>query len=178
MTANEKQTTSSEFHLTDPHDLVLNPFTSIGKDWMLVTATDEEGNANPMTASWGGMGVLWNRPVCFIFIRPQRYTHDFALAGDRMTLSFFSEEYRDTLRVCGTRSGRDGDKAALCHLTPLRDGAGAVYYAEAKTVLSVRTVYRGSLEKCGFLDPSFLSHYPTEDFHTVFVAEVTEVRQK
>ena len=174
MPENAKQ----EFRLLDPHDLALNPFTAIGKDWMLVTATDKEGNANPMTASWGGMGVLWNRPVCFIFIRPQRYTHTFALQGDRMTLSFFDEEYRPALRTCGTLSGRDADKAALCNLTPLRDAAGAVYYAEAKTVLSVRTLYRGSLEKCGFLEASLLSNYPAEDFHTVFVAEVTEVRQK
>ena len=28
-----------------------------------------------MTASWGGMGILWNKPVVFVFIRPQRFTN-------------------------------------------------------------------------------------------------------
>ena len=23
-----------------------------------------------MTASWGGLGFLWNRPVAFVFVRP------------------------------------------------------------------------------------------------------------
>ena len=48
-----------------------NLFSRINKDWMLVTAGNQE-KCNTMTASWGGAGVLWNKPVSFIFIRPQR----------------------------------------------------------------------------------------------------------
>ena len=29
---------------------------------------------NIMTASWEGVGVLWNKRVADIFIKPQRYT--------------------------------------------------------------------------------------------------------
>lgn len=36
----------------------MNPFKKIGKDWMLVTAGDEE-KANSMTASWGAVGEMW-----------------------------------------------------------------------------------------------------------------------
>ena len=32
-------------------ELKFNPFTKIGKEWMLVTAGNEEGH-NTMTASW------------------------------------------------------------------------------------------------------------------------------
>ena len=49
-------------------DLKLNPFEAIGKDWLLITAGDAQ-KANTMTASWGGMGVLWNENVAFVFIR-------------------------------------------------------------------------------------------------------------
>ena len=35
----------------------------IGKEWMLVSAGDKE-KFNMMTASWGGVGVLWNPRVC------------------------------------------------------------------------------------------------------------------
>lgn len=41
----------------------------IGQEWMLVTA-GESGRFNTMTASWGGIGYLWNKPVAFVFIRP------------------------------------------------------------------------------------------------------------
>ena len=40
-----------------PIDLMeMNPFTKIGKEWMLITAGDEK-KANTMTASWGGEPV-------------------------------------------------------------------------------------------------------------------------
>ena len=46
-----------------------NAFDLIGKGGMLVTAGNKE-KLNTMTASWGGIGWLWNRPVAFVFIRP------------------------------------------------------------------------------------------------------------
>lgn len=45
-----------------PEELNFNPFTKIGKEWMLITAGDANG-FNTMTASWGGAGVLWNKNV-------------------------------------------------------------------------------------------------------------------
>ena len=73
-----------------------NAFDLIGKEWMLVTAGTED-KFNTMTASWGGVGILWNKPVAFLFIRPERYTHDFIEENDRLTLSFYGEEYRKAL---------------------------------------------------------------------------------
>lgn len=44
-----------------PMDLLeLNPFTKISKEWMLVAAGNQE-KTNAMTASWGGLGVLWGK---------------------------------------------------------------------------------------------------------------------
>ena len=41
-----------------------NAIKAIGSDWMLITARDEENKkTNAMTASWGALGVLWNKPV-------------------------------------------------------------------------------------------------------------------
>ena len=59
-------TIPSPYLSVSPYELG-NACRMIGKDWMLVCAGD-----NAMTASWGGMGVLWNKPVAFVFIRPQR----------------------------------------------------------------------------------------------------------
>ena len=64
-----------------------NPFTKIGKEWMLVTASNN-GKVNSMTASWGGVGVLWNKNIAFIVLRPQRYTKEFVDASNEFSLSF------------------------------------------------------------------------------------------
>ena len=60
----------------DVKSLKLNPFTAIGEDWLLLTAGNKD-NANTMTASWGGMGVLWGKNVVTVYVRPQRFTYQF-----------------------------------------------------------------------------------------------------
>ena len=85
-----------------------NMVTAISKEWMLVTAGSAE-SWNTMTASWGGIGFLWNRPVAFVFVRPERYTHGFVERCERFTLSFLGDAHRDILNFCGSHSGRDCD---------------------------------------------------------------------
>ena len=66
-----------------PEELMLNPFTKIGKEWMLITAGAMAEHCNTMTASWGAMGVMWGKNVVSVYIRPQRYTKEFVDAEER-----------------------------------------------------------------------------------------------
>ena len=68
-----------------PEELSGNPFRLIGKDWMLVTAK-KDNTINTMTASWGGMGVMWNKNVAVTVLRPQRYTKEFIDTSDRKSV--------------------------------------------------------------------------------------------
>ena len=90
-------------------DLTENFFEAIGKEWMLVTSGSKE-KFNTMTASWGGIGFLWNKAVAFIFIRPERYTYEFIEKNDMLTLSFLGSGNRSIYNICGSKSGRDTDK--------------------------------------------------------------------
>ena len=77
-------------------------FSDIGSKWMLLSAAKKDGSVNTMTASWGALGVLWGKNVFFCFVRPQRYTHEFTEESDRISISFFGEEYRSALAYCGS----------------------------------------------------------------------------
>ena len=46
------------FEKIESKDFLINPFQSIGRDWMLVTAGDKAGGVNTLTACWGGLGDL------------------------------------------------------------------------------------------------------------------------
>ena len=50
------------FREVNAEELQFNPFTKIGKEWLLVTAGDEKKH-NTMTASWGAMGIMWGKNV-------------------------------------------------------------------------------------------------------------------
>jgi len=157
-----------------------NAFQLIGKEWMLITAGTAE-HFNMMTASWGGIGWLWNRPVAFIFVRPERYTHDFIEAQDRLTLSFFGSapELRKALNLCGTVSGRDHDKLAETGLTPVLTEQGSVSFAEARLTIEGRKLFKTEMTKESFLDAECLTRWyndkPGGGLHTIYVLEIENV---
>ena len=153
-----------------------NQFDLIGRQWMLITAGNKE-SFNTMTASWGGFGWLWNKPVAFIFVRPERYTHDFIGKSDKLTLSFYPESCRKALQICGTLSGRDCDKVSVAGLTPLEIEPDVMTFAEARMTVQGRKIYQSEMKECDFIDKSLLSHYGKSDggFHTVYVIEIEKV---
>lgn len=155
----------------DVEQLHSDPFTMIGKEWMLVSA-EHEGVVNTMTASWGGVGILWNKKVAFVFIRPQRYTKEFIDASDTFSLSFYDESYRQKLAYLGKVSGRDEDKIAKAELHIARDD-NTPYFEEANTVLICRKLYKQDLREDCFLDTSLIDkNYPNKDYHTMYVVEI------
>ena len=164
------------FKEISPSDIQGNPFDLIGKEWMLITAGDG-ADCNTMTASWGGLGVLWNKPVCFAFVRPTRYTYEFTEREEYYSLCFFGEEYREALRLCGTVSGRDRDKIAECNLT-LRYDEAAPYFDEAETVMICRKMAAQDIDPAGFLDPTIATHYKAEDYHRMYIGEIVKVLKR
>ena len=46
------------------NDFYCNPFSKIGTEWMLISSGDSN-KFNTMTASWGGLGVMWGKNVSF-----------------------------------------------------------------------------------------------------------------
>ncbi|MCK4301464.1 MAG: flavin reductase family protein [candidate division Zixibacteria bacterium] len=138
---------------------------------MLITAGTPQA-FNTMTASWGGFGVLWNKHICWCVIRPQRFTYQFMEKAARFTLSFFEEEYRDALKLCGTKSGRDGDKVAQAGLTPRETESGSVFFDQARLVIECRKIYFQDLDPDNFLDPRIHDEYPDRDYHRMYLGEI------
>lgn len=149
-----------------------NAIKAIGSDWMLITVDDAENKrVNAMTASWGALGALWNKPICICFVRPERHT--FKLLGEKKELSitFLDKDRRDAYAVCGKESGADLDKLKKCGLTTVSlDGISVI--AESKTALTCKVLYEDDLKESGFLDSSLLSNYATAGYHRVFVCEI------
>ena len=152
-----------------------SPVELIGKQWMLITAGTAE-KFNCMTASWGGIGFLWNRPVAFVFVRPNRHTVNFIEAQPAFTLSFMPEQYRQDLVFCGRNSGRDVDKMAHTSLKPVTTPAGLPTFADAELVLECRKMFRTTLQEADFLDWSEVASawYAADNpLHYLYICEIS-----
>lgn len=167
----------SNFKEIGIYDLNANVFDLIGRKWMTINAGDSVKN-NAMTASWGGLGVMWGKNVAYVVIRPTRFTKEFVDAEQRFALCFFDEAAKKELSYLGSVSGRDEDKVAKSGFTLLYD-QGAPYFAEAGLVLFCRKLYAQVFEPGCFiekeLDPKW---YPEQDYHTLYIVEIDKVLLK
>ncbi len=148
-----------------------NPFSKTNKEWFLITAGDESGY-NTMTASWGFFGTMWGKSVAHVVIRPQRHTLDFVEKANKFTISIFDEKYRSALQFCGTKSGRDFDKAKETGLTPLfLDGTTA--FAEAHTILVCEKLFKQPMVAESFIDKTIIPQfYPQNDLHISYIGGI------
>jgi len=162
-----------------------SPAKRIGDEWMLLSAAgnvfEDKTNWNTLTASWGGLGFLWNIAVAFYFIRPSRHTFSFAGKSSLISLSFFNSSYRKALEYCGTYSGRDKDKMTETGLTPIvfesGAGQGAVGFKEAKEVIICQKFYTHDFDPARFEVPEEIGkNYPDGDYHRMFIGKVLSLR--
>jgi len=163
-------------------DISIKDFTpdsfGLKNKWMLITAAKSDGTVNTMTASWGGFGVMWNKEVVFVVIRPQRYTKEFVESGDSFSLTFFDSSHKKALSYLGSTSGRDEDKIAKTGLTVAFED-NIPYFEEAEEAFFVKKLFVQPIEEDSFLDKDIIDRwYPEKDFHYLYIAEVTKVLRK
>lgn len=158
-------------------ELGKNAVSLFDDNWALLTAGNTE-SYNTMTVSWGAMGELWNKDVCFCFVRPQRYTYEFIEREEYFTLSFFTENYKKALAFCGRNSGRDVDKAKETGLTAKAEG-DSVSFEEAEIILLCKKVAFQDIRPEGFLDSAIDSAcYPDKDYHRMYIGEIVSCKIK
>jgi flavin reductase (DIM6/NTAB) family NADH-FMN oxidoreductase RutF len=167
------------FNMLSPEEIEGNLIKMIEKDWMLITAGNNQ-KINTMTANWGGVGYLWNKPVVYIFVRPERFTYGFIENNDGFTLTFFDESYRKALNLCGIKSGRDCDKISEAGLTPFFTKNNYPAFEEANLILECRKLYADVLSKDAFIDADPLkTHYNSKGgIHKMYIAEIVGVLTK
>lgn len=153
-------------------NLEMDVFDAIGNKWMLITAAKADGSVNTMTASWGGLGVLWGKNVAFAVIRKSRFTKEFVDEAKTFSLSFLSDEFKSQKAYLGTVSGRDeekikksGLKLAVKNATP--------YFAEADEVFICKKMFVAPFSPESFVDSAVVTDwYKDGDFHDLYIGEI------
>ncbi len=158
-----------------PIDLIeFDPFTKIGNDWMLITAKHDD-KINAMTASWGGVGVLWGKNTTFIFVRDSRYTKELIDESDYFSLTFFDNSYKSAMKYFGMVSGRKEDKIKTANMN-VNYYEEIPFIDEGNFVICCR-----KMSATPILPEQFLDHeieekwYADGDLHTMYVGEILQI---
>jgi len=155
-----------------PREITDNVIKLIGREWMLLTSGTKD-SYNMMTASWGGLGILWYKPVCFIFVRPSRYTYQFLEKSDYFSIGFFSEEYKPVLNLLGSKSGRDINKMEEANLSLIED-SDTIYFQESRMVFICKKIYAHDINNKNFITPIRDDVYKDNDFHRMYICEIVK----
>lgn len=144
-----------------------------------LTAKGENGS-NTMTIAWGYIGFSWGKPCFVAMVRPQRYTNEFMESGKDFTISIpYSDEMKEALTICGTKSGRDIDKEKEANIkfipsikveSPIVDNC-KMYY-------ECKTTYVEKLNKDKLPKEIKEKIYPADDYHYMYYGEIVDCYEK
>ena len=167
-----------EFNVNE--DFLLNPFNYFTQPGGLLVCAGDRSGSNAMTIGWGALGTLWGHSTntVTVYVAEGRYTHEFMERSDYFTVMTFKDQ--NVLRYMGTRSGRDGDKAAALGLHVAYTENGTPYYEEAECVIECKKIYSDAFDPANFKDEIPLNFYDGFEagYHSFYIGKVVKALKK
>lgn len=84
----------------------------------MISCGKDESEYNIITASWVGT-ICTNPPMCYISIRPERYSYNIIKKNMEFVINITTEELARATDWCGVRSGSNYNKFEETGLTPI-----------------------------------------------------------
>ncbi len=166
---------SGEWKQISPQDIADNAVTLFKDDWMALAAGRQGEDMNAMTIGWGGIGVLWGKPVVTVYVSPDRYTYEFMERYDHFTVTAFAEDHKPKLLYIGSHSGRDGDKIKDAGLTVEYTSLGNPTFTEGRLMIECRMIYGQQFDPAHFDDATKAIYGKGMGIHHFYIGEIVNV---
>jgi flavin reductase (DIM6/NTAB) family NADH-FMN oxidoreductase RutF len=156
-----------------------NVFKLVGKDYTVITAGNP-GSFNSMTASWGGQGILFGKPVTWCFLRASRYTLELMRKETSYTMSYFDDKYKEQVLFFGSKTGRNTDKMKETTLTHVLTPSGNSSYKEARLIFECKLTEITTVNPDDFYaqaDKDFIieGYNDVKAYHKLVFGEITKI---
>jgi len=146
-------------------------YYKFNNEWALLTAGTLEHH-NTMTISWGSIGSLWSKNVATVYVRPCRYTYQFMEENEYFTISFYTNEYKEALKILGTKSGKDSDKEALAGVNAVPCGE-SVTFAQANCTILCKKLYCQDFDRTQVPEP----YASEESVHRMYIGQIISITE-
>lgn len=153
------------------------------KSGVLITAKSGE-KINPMTISWGSLGIEWNKLIFTTYVRTGRFTHKLLEESGEFTVNIpLNSKVGKILGVCGSKSGKDIDKVKELNLTAIySDNFSTPGFKELPLTLECKVIYKQEQVLADMPSNIVEELYPqgvesdfhgcNRDVHTMFFGEI------
>lgn len=153
------------------------------KKGVLITGKADD-RVNSMTISWGMAGIEWGKPVFITFIRESRFTRSLIEKNGEFTVNIpIDDSAKDIFAFCGSKSGRDVDKAKELGLTYEEPEMISVPgIKELPLTLECRVVYKQTQDTSAMTEENRDKFYPqnvdslftgsNRDTHVAYYGEI------
>lgn len=142
-----------------------------------LTAKGDLG-VNTMTIAWGYIGFSWNKPYFVAMVRPQRYTYEVLKSAEDFTVSIpYSDNMKNALTICGTKSGRDINKEKEANISFISSNiVSSPVVKDCNMYYECKITYIDKIDKDKF--PNELKkNYPLDDYHFLYYGEIVDCYQ-
>ena len=140
--------------------------------------TKHKNTINTMIIGWGGVMVIWGRPMFLVLVRESRATFDLIEASNEFTVSIpLESKLKEAIKICGTKSLREMDKFDYCNLTPVTGRKiETPIIGEADLHYECKVIYKQPLNTVA-IPPVIKDRYygiNNDSYHTVYYGEIVD----
>ena len=142
--------------------------------------TKKGDKVNTMTIAWGGINIVWGRPVYVVYVRYTRDTYDMLEGNTEFTVSIpLTQDRKKELAYCGSKSGRNTDKITDCQFTlvPGRTIQTPILQ-ECDLHYECNIIYRQAMEPNSIPQAIKDRYYSTNNYHMIYYGEIVDIYQK
>jgi flavin reductase (DIM6/NTAB) family NADH-FMN oxidoreductase RutF len=141
--------------------------------------TKKGDKVNTMTIAWGGINIIWGKPVYVVYVRYSRDTYDMLEENSEFTVSIpIKPDVKKELAYCGTKSGRDTDKITDCNLTLLPGRTiSTPVLGDCDLHYECKIIYRQAMEPNAVPNDVKERYYKTHNYHMIYYGEIVDAYQ-
>lgn len=156
------------------HDESQNMFPQLRVGAFMTTKKGDK--VNTMTIAWGGINIVWNKPLFVAYVRYSRDTYEMLKNNDEFTISVpYKGTLKDELIFCGTKSGRDYDKIKECNLSlVVGRKVNTPVIKECEIHYECKVIYKQAMEPNNITEEISKRYYSNNNFHVIFYGEIVD----
>jgi len=159
--------------IVDYRDYVKEMIKAFNEGRVLLVSQEKEGVPNVMAIGWGTIGIIWQKPIFVVLVRPSRHTYKLIEENGEFTVNIVPPQLKEVVQYCGTVSGRDQNKFKEKQLTAIASKkVKAPIIKECILHFECRVVHKNDLIPSELEKSIIAALYPKGDFHRVYFGEI------